>query len=541
MADLPSDLRTIVRRYGGHVLDDWDGLRSTLNDFLDEDSSPGDVNLLVDAVRFGSLERLRALLGQGAEPAAALTDAAEGLAQRRGGDAESAYWACAVLGYAADLLPADLVPGTWERPSSLLPPTADAEPPPTEIADTTYVIGQTGPADTVHHEATTETTAAVPGVSNPPPGAHVGTGGEASPTGPASARSRGKILGVAAAVLVLIAGAVWFALTRSTGDMHHGVPVTTVTVEDSFGHFGDPATMDRVLQSECADAASIGETAKVYKCNFRDDPTFGIIFDAGDPVTVDQKGLPDFIQHPHPGTIVRISTDNESLHAYYIKRDNTQGNANGKDHIRDTSDDVVRLILYDVDQKHAGSATFESNKPTTTPLTRDQANRLLQAIGAPGEKFPVPRPFDISTNPISPLRAFALNFVPNPKLSPSFCVEGFLVVPGEIEHVTCFDNTDPLQSTVTTSFGLQDNRHAVRAGPFTYYFAPGSRVMPWHDSQLSGKVLTSTQGGTSRLFWYSTTRAYQFEWGLLSAKTTDHDVADLLQRFEALADHPQVG
>lgn len=77
-------------------------------------------------MRFGSLERLKTLLDQGAEPAAAMVDVAEGLAQRRGGDAESAFWACAVLGYAADLVPADLIPGDGIRRSSLLPPSHPA-------------------------------------------------------------------------------------------------------------------------------------------------------------------------------------------------------------------------------------------------------------------------------------------------------------------------------------------------------------------------------------------------------------------------------
>lgn len=40
--DVPSELRTLVTRYGTHVLDDPDGLRATLDDFLDEDVNPGD-------------------------------------------------------------------------------------------------------------------------------------------------------------------------------------------------------------------------------------------------------------------------------------------------------------------------------------------------------------------------------------------------------------------------------------------------------------------------------------------------------------------
>jgi hypothetical protein len=190
MADLPADLRTIVSRYGAHVLDDWDGLRSTLNDFLDEDSSPGDVNLLVDAVRFGSLDRLRALLGQGAEPSAALTDAAEGLAERRGGDAESAYWACAVLGYAADLVPAEQIPGPRKRPASLLPPTSIGASP--ENLDVTRVVGQAEPASPGPiHDAANQTTA----------------------TG---SRSPARLAVAIVVVVALAAGGIWLLLRDTT-------------------------------------------------------------------------------------------------------------------------------------------------------------------------------------------------------------------------------------------------------------------------------------------------------------------------------------
>ena len=230
MADLPSELRTLVERYGAHVLDDADGLRATLNDFLDEDSSPGDVNLLVDAVRFGSLERLRTLLGQGADPAAALADVAEGLAQRRGGDAESAHWACACLGYAASLLSADLIPGTWERPSSLLPPRVADGTPPAEGSDVTYVVGQSAaaplsdpnvtrhpggepaPPDPVIDAAQKSETA---GLTSPVPGEPSPTIDSPEPTPPGSTKSRGKLVGIAAVVALIIAGAVAFALTRS--------------------------------------------------------------------------------------------------------------------------------------------------------------------------------------------------------------------------------------------------------------------------------------------------------------------------------------
>ena len=289
MADLPSELRTLVERYGAHVLDDADGLRATLNDFLDEDSSPGDVNLLVDAVRFGSLERLNTLLGQGAEASAALTDVAEGLAQRRGGDAESAYWACAVLGYAADLLSPDLIPGTWERPSSL-PPPANQDTSPTDGADVTHVVGQSGAASlgdpnvtrypggetappdlTSDAQAPDEGEPSDAGLTSPVPNPAVLTSTEPE----AGWRSRLPALLAAAAVVVAIgAGGTWLLL-RDTSSASSG----------RTGATGSPPTsaavglLEAMQQANLAAAPAtpfpgcVEQTADHVTC---DSPAYGI-------------------------------------------------------------------------------------------------------------------------------------------------------------------------------------------------------------------------------------------------------------------------
>jgi hypothetical protein len=228
MADLPADLRTIVSRYGAHVLDDWDGLRSTLNDYLDEDSSPGDVNLLVDAVRFGSLDRLRTLLGQGAEPSAALTDAAEGLADRRGGDAESAYWACAVLGYAVDLLPAEQIPGPRKRPASLLPPTATGPSP--ENLDVTRVVGQAEPAS---------------------PGPIHGAAHQTTPTG---SRSPARLAVAIVVVVALAAGGIWLLLRDTTSSpTADGTDASTGMLLD-FAQQGNEAEAPKTPFPDCKPA-----------------------------------------------------------------------------------------------------------------------------------------------------------------------------------------------------------------------------------------------------------------------------------------------
>ncbi len=561
MADLPSDLRTLVERYGAHVLDDADGLRATLNDFLDEDSSPGEVNLLVDAVRFGSLERLKALLGQGAEPSAALTDVAEGLAQRRGGDAESAYWACAVLGYAADLLPADVIPGTWERPSSLLPPPVADGTTPAEGTDVTYVVGQTGAAPlsdpnvtrhpggepappdlTSEAQAPDEGDPSDAGLTSPVPDSTGPTGPTRTgpdPAGPGRTRSRGKLIGVAAIVALIIGGAVAFALTRSNSDgntaMHdggHGVPIQTVTVDDTFGHFGTPAVMNKILESPCTNAAPENADFQEYKCTFKEHPTFFVDFNNGDPATKNADGLPSFITHPGPKKIVTIQPLPPSFHAYvmtYVKA--------GADGIRDTGDDVVSLVLYDVDVKHPGSAEFKSTQGTSEPLTRDMANELLQSIGVDQSKFPLPEPFVGSTNPstgTSPLKLFAERSLTSEELG--FCAEGFLALSGEAEHVTCFQAEDPKASDVTVAFGLQ--RSGLRAAQQRYERQP---VWSWSDKTGSrGKIAPSSSlSGKAQLFWYEDTGG-DATWGLLSARSKDTSLGDLRKMFEGFANHPKI-
>ena len=73
-----------------------------LDDVLTEDqATTGDINLLVDAVRFDAVAPLGAMIDGGADPALAVEEAGQRLARSRGGaDTQSASWAAAVLGYA---------------------------------------------------------------------------------------------------------------------------------------------------------------------------------------------------------------------------------------------------------------------------------------------------------------------------------------------------------------------------------------------------------------------------------------------------------
>jgi hypothetical protein len=94
-------LRGLVERLGPGVFDDPDNFRGALDDVLDESTSLGDQNLVVDAVRLGAYSSMVTMLGQGGDPASTVAQAGARLARDRGGDDRvSASWACACLAYA---------------------------------------------------------------------------------------------------------------------------------------------------------------------------------------------------------------------------------------------------------------------------------------------------------------------------------------------------------------------------------------------------------------------------------------------------------
>jgi hypothetical protein len=113
MVDTHRALRQLVQTHGAGVLSDGDHLRGVLDDYFDELAiSPGEINLLVDAVRLGAVEGLARLTDGGAPPEKALDVAGTRLARDRGGaDITAARWACAMLGYALGRVPEALVLG----------------------------------------------------------------------------------------------------------------------------------------------------------------------------------------------------------------------------------------------------------------------------------------------------------------------------------------------------------------------------------------------------------------------------------------------
>ncbi len=104
-------VRDVVDQVGPGVLADPDNFRGVLDDVLDEDAADaGEVNLLVDAVRFGAVAQLVRLLDSDADVLRAVETAASGFARLRGGaDPNASRWACAVLGFAIRRVPEGVV------------------------------------------------------------------------------------------------------------------------------------------------------------------------------------------------------------------------------------------------------------------------------------------------------------------------------------------------------------------------------------------------------------------------------------------------
>ena len=132
--ELHTALRELVQTHGRSILDDATGFRGMLDDVLPEDqASTGDINLLVDAVRFDALNPLVAMIDGGADPQRAVEEAGLRLARNRGGDDHAASsWASAVLGYAVGKVPEAVVLRyrSGRHSSGPLPPPTQAPPPP---------------------------------------------------------------------------------------------------------------------------------------------------------------------------------------------------------------------------------------------------------------------------------------------------------------------------------------------------------------------------------------------------------------------------
>ncbi len=132
MRDLHEQLRNLVSQHGTGIAENAEQFRAALDDYLTEaDASQGELNLLVDAVRLGGVERLLAMLDNGADPDAAVREAGGELARDRSSDEQRSRWAVAAMGYALGRVDATIVRSQLEGDVTRLPygATAPATPP----------------------------------------------------------------------------------------------------------------------------------------------------------------------------------------------------------------------------------------------------------------------------------------------------------------------------------------------------------------------------------------------------------------------------
>lgn len=99
--EIHDHLYALGLRQGREVFDDVGRFRRALDDPQVGPVAPGDLPLLVDAVRLGGLRSLVSMLDAGADVIGAVDQAGSALARDRGHpDVVGAQWACAVLGFA---------------------------------------------------------------------------------------------------------------------------------------------------------------------------------------------------------------------------------------------------------------------------------------------------------------------------------------------------------------------------------------------------------------------------------------------------------
>ncbi len=219
--DLHENLYELGVSFGRDVFDDADGLRAALDDYLDEGAaSTGDINLLVDAVRLGSLRWMLTTIDSGAEPARAIESAGDLLARDRGSaDVIGSRWAVAVLGFAVGKVSDAEV--RRQRTQGAAPPVATQGPAPTSP------VPPSGPPPVMSPAIPPQTppfglaTPATQRPSAPPPWSGPSSPGAPGsvPLQPAPAGQRGKgllplLVGVGIGLVLL---AVVFGVLQLTG------------------------------------------------------------------------------------------------------------------------------------------------------------------------------------------------------------------------------------------------------------------------------------------------------------------------------------
>jgi hypothetical protein len=220
MRDLHEQLRSLVSQHGTGIVDTAEQFRGALDDYLTEqDATQGELNLLVDAVRLGGVERLLAMLDNGADPDAAVREAGGELARDRSSDEQRSRWAIAAMGYALGRIDAVVVRSQLEGDVTRLPYGATSPAPQRPpVQSPPYQP----PVQSPPHQQPVQSPPHQQPVQSPP---HQGPGQSpawptphyvSAPTPPKKSRT-GLIIGLVAAGVVVVALAVVLALV-TTGD-----------------------------------------------------------------------------------------------------------------------------------------------------------------------------------------------------------------------------------------------------------------------------------------------------------------------------------
>ena len=265
MRDLHDQLRSLVSQHGAAIAENADQFRAALDDYLTEDdATQGELNLLVDAVRLGGVERLLTMMENGADPEAAVREAGGELARDRSSDEQRARWAVAAMGFALGRIDAGVVRQQLEGDVTRLPygATSPAAPrPPVQSPPYQGPPVQSPPYQSPPFQSPGPETAGPPAWpsrhSSTQPPVHSGPGYPSQPSPmPAYAAARtqpgkshtGLVVGLVTLAVVAIAGAIILALVLGGDDPEETADDKSGETSDTGGT--DPCTGDRCLEGE---------------------------------------------------------------------------------------------------------------------------------------------------------------------------------------------------------------------------------------------------------------------------------------------------
>jgi len=392
---LHATLRELVDTYGEDVLADPQLFRGVLDDFLDEDAAtPGEINLLVDAVRFGSLPSLISMIDSGADVRSALGEAGARLARERGGaDHLAGGWATAMLGYAVGRVPEESLAGfpAPQTDSALRPATAAPPATPPTLAPPQHTVA---PVVSPPQQAGAPF-APGPAPSWPPPGP-VAPPPVAGAAAPRRRRPIGLIAAAGAVVVLLLAGAVIAVVVLREDD---DPPVATDTPGETDGQQGSgggeappvdvslPAVSDRYASvaadvtrgsTSCAAVTPGTGQSEALDCELPVGTLHLVTFDAPAALRAARQTVVD----GRVGTIRQV--DSES--AYYSFDPASSGSSDPPLVYWDDLSGLQAATLTGVGAADAGAVgvAFDATQPTVARPTAPTDEELVELLGLLG-------------------------------------------------------------------------------------------------------------------------------------------------------------